>query len=605
MNVFFEEDKELKMGVILSRTDSHLMVESLHGKRLKLKVNQVWFTFEQGNPALILEDAKRVRSEIDIHLLWEASHEQMEWDIASLAKEYWGRTPAIAEQIAMAYEVQEHPIYFYRKGGGHFRPAQTESLQAALLGLERKAEQDRQRQMALALFQQGEIPDWIAKELPDLVYQADKNTHPWKTLEWVAEQMHRTVPQLVFGHKDQGGARAWHEGLFAFEYFTHWPVCSYTTPLELSEWPLAEGFAFSLDDRSTTEIDDAFSLKALSTGEWLVGIHIAAPALGIEPNSQWDGMAQERLSTVYFPGNKITMLPQEVIQPYSLTAGAVYPVLSLYLTVSADLSTITTRQSLIERIYIQTNLRLEEWEGFDPQSATSNSHGRELAILWQVAQLLAKSRGVFERPPVHYQDYQFQVDGEHINIIPRPRGSPLDELVSELMIEVNREWATQLSVAKIPALFRTQTQGRTKLSFESGPHEGMGLNHYAWCSSPIRRYADLFNQWQLIRLFQGQPTLPKNHGKNDSGDILQRFERAYDAYQDFQRTMERYWCLRFLEQENRTVVTGLVIRDELIRLNDLPLTVKIPDLKGESRTEVVIKLLSLDLWTLESRWVLF
>lgn len=604
MNVFFEEDKELKMGLILSRTDSHLMVESIHGKRLKLKANQVWFTFEQGNPTLILEGAKRIRSEIDIQLLWEAVHEQADWDIAALAQEYWGRIPTIIEQIGMAYEVQEHPVYFYRKGGGHFKPAQKESLQAAILGLERKAEQDRQRQMALVLFQQGEIPEWIAKELPDLVYQADKNTHPWKTLEWVAGQLHKTIPQLVFEGKDQGGPRAWHEGRFTFEYFSHWPVCSYRAPLELNKWPLAEGLAFSLDDRSTTEVDDAFSLQALSTGEWLVGIHIAAPALGIEPDSQWDEMARERLSTVYFPGNKITMLPQAVIQPYSLIAGSAYPVLSLYLTVSADFSAITARLSLIERISIQANLRLEDWDGFDPSVARSTPYSKELVILWQVAQHLAKARGVFDRPQIQYQDYQFQVDGEHIKIFPRPRGSPLDELVSELMIEVNREWATQLAAARIPALFRTQTQGRTKVSFESGAHEGMGLKHYAWCSSPIRRYADLFNQWQLIRLFQGQPSLPQTHGKNDVGDILQRFERAYEAYQDFQRSMERYWCLRFLQQEARSEATGLVIRDDLVRLKDLPLTVKISGLKMESRTEVGVKLVSMDLWTLESHWIL-
>jgi exoribonuclease-2 len=82
---------------------------------------------------------------------------------------------------------------------------------------------------------------------------------------------------------------------------------------------------------------------------------------------------------------------------------------------------------------------------------------------------------------------------------------------------------------------------------------------------------------------------------------MRSFELAYDAYAEFQRSMERYWCLRYLLQENLTHVTGRVLRENLVRLDQLPLVVRVPDLpalaaKTPLRMSVgAIDLLGLDL----------
>src|SRR5204862_8253002 len=99
---------------------------------------------------------------------------------------------------------------------------------------------------------------------------------------------------------------------------------------DLRALPVAEAEEFSLDDMATTEIDDAFSLAPLAGGRIRVGIHIAAPALGFAAGSALDAVARERLSTVYMPGRKITMLPPEAIERFSLTEGAERPACSLY-----------------------------------------------------------------------------------------------------------------------------------------------------------------------------------------------------------------------------------------------------------------------------------
>ena len=89
--------------------------------------------------------------------------------------------------------------------------------------------------------------------------------------------------------------------------------------------------------------------RALPGGKLRIGIHIAAPALGIAPGSALDAAARERLSTVYFPGSKITMLPEAAIEAYSLAEGSACPALSLYLEVAPDLS-IVSQTTRIERV---------------------------------------------------------------------------------------------------------------------------------------------------------------------------------------------------------------------------------------------------------------
>ena len=34
------------------------------------------------------------------------------------------------------------------------------------------------------------------------------------------------------------------------------------------------------------------------------------------------------------------------------------------------------------------------------------------------------------------------------------------------------------------------------------PHEGLGVAQYAWSTSPLRRYVDLVNQWQILAVAQ-------------------------------------------------------------------------------------------------------
>jgi exoribonuclease-2 len=138
-------------------------------------------------------------------------------------------------------------------------------------------------------------------------------------------------------------------------------------------------------------------LSRVPTGEHeiRVGIHISAPALGIEAGSALDAIARERLSSAYFPGQKYTMLPPDWISAFSLDAGCDRPVVSLYLDVSTRDFSIRARHSRLERVPVAANLRHPELEPLNRAFVAGQQVGvafeEELRLLWQFSE--ARERG--------------------------------------------------------------------------------------------------------------------------------------------------------------------------------------------------------------------
>jgi exoribonuclease-2 len=376
----------------------------------------------------------------------------------------------------------------------------------------------------------------------------------------------------------------YHLNRFLFEYFPQGTAAAAVLPVVLpADLPRAAVRAFSIDDETTTEIDDAFSVTRLANGNTEVGIHIAVPALGIAPDSPIEAIARERLSTVYFPGQKITMLPEPAIDAFTLAAGGERCALSLYAEVGADGAVVATR-SRCELVPIAANLRIGALEeAFNPEALAAgpiaHEFGAELKFLWEFAQHLQSARGKADvEGEIQRAEYNFYVEGERVRIVERKRGSPIDKVVSELMIYANAEWGGQLARAGYVAIYRAQSGGVARMTTVASRHDGLGVAQYAWASSPLRRYVDLVNQRQLLALFAGQPA-PYKAGDEALLAALREFELAYDAYAEFQRNMERYWCLRWIEQENALVLDATVLRETLVRCDRLPLVLRVPSLQ--------------------------
>ncbi len=191
----------------------------------------------------------------------------------------------------------------------------------------------------------------------------------------------------------------------------------------------------------------------------------------------------------------------------------------------------------------------------------------DIELLYRLAGALQAARGKAE-PTFERKEYAFEVEHDRVRIVARKRGAPLDKLVSELMILVNATWGRFLDERGVAALYRAQgPAGKVRMTTVAAGHDGLGVSHYAWSSSPLRRYVDLVNQRQLIACLRGEPP-PYAPKSADLLAVLRDFESAYAAYDEFQRGMEHYWCLRWLLQEDVRVAPADVVEIGAIDLVD-------------------------------------
>jgi exoribonuclease-2 len=595
MNVLFEEDGAFRAGTVLADNVASLQIELASGKRSKVKAANVLLRFAAPVPGELLERAEADAEGIDVGFLWEVCGEG-EFGFEELAGEYHGAKPDSVQAAAVLLRLHSAPMYFHRKGRGRFRKAPPDILQAALAGLEKKRLQAATIERMVEELKNGQLPAEFTPWLQQLIYKPDRNRSETKALEAACGETGKSAARLLFECGALPSTHDYHLGRFLFEFFpeakggTNFPY--FATPVDPGDLPLAEVAAFSVDDAHTTEIDDAFSVTTKPDGGWRIGIHIAAPGLGFAPDSDLGRIARDRLSTVYMPGRKITMLPEDIVEHFTLAAGHTVAAISLYLDVDSDYR-LLGHETRMERVPIVANLRHHDIEPVFNEATLADGlpdfpYRDELKLLWEFAQVLEAGRG---KPSdnSNRKDYNFIVDWEadsgmavepgkgFVSIDERARGSPLDTLVAELMIMANATWGAMLRDAGIPALYRVQTAGKVRMSTVAAPHEGLGVECYAWSSSPLRRYCDLLNQWQLIALLKNEaPPFPPK-----SADLLaamRDFELTYAAYAEFQRGMERYWCLRWLLQERADRIPGQVLRESLVRLDAIPLVARVPSL---------------------------
>jgi len=612
MNVLFEEDGAFKAGVLLADNTTSLQVELASGKRSKVKAANVLLRFEAPTPQELLAQAERDAEGIDVDFLWEMCPDG-EFGFEEFAADYAGHKPSAVEAATLLLRLHSAPIFFHRKGKGRFRKAPPEILQAALAGAEKKRQQALAIERMVEELKAGTLPAELGAILPQLLYKPDRNRPETKALETACAETSLSTPRLLHKCGAIPDTHEYHLGRFLFEYFpqgTDFPVCA--APAEHPELPVADVRAFSIDDAHTTEIDDAFSVEPLADGGMRVGIHIAAPGLGIAPDSDLGKVARNRLSTVYMPGRKITMLPEAVVEHYTLAAGNTVTAVSLYLDVAPDLA-LRGHETKLEQVPVAANLRHHDIEPlFNEQTIADGladfPFRDELKRLWELATVFEAGRGQSPNAPQR-KDYNFVVDWNattddgpgRIAIDERPRGSPLDKLVAELMIVANSTWGALLRDAGVAALYRAQTVGKVRMTTAAAPHEGLGVDCYAWSSSPLRRYVDLVNQWQLIAHLQGDKP-PFTAKSAEFLAALRDFELTYAAYAEFQRGMERYWCLRWLRQERESVVAARVLRESLVRLEPLPLVLRVPSLPALDRNvRVRLAIEDIDLLDTECR----
>ena len=601
MNIFYEESGQFKVASIVQKNDATYQVDTQHGKRTKVKANNVFAEFD-GDMAAFLENAQAQAADIDTDLLWEVCGEE-EFSAEAIAEEYYGHAPTKTELAATLIALYAAPMYFYKKAKGVFKAAPEETLKQALAAIERKKQQDAQIDAWAEALKRGEMPSEIAADLKTILHAPDKQSLTYKAFTKAADALKTSAYELA---KKTGGITSIPQYLqdgFEIKYFpkgTGFP----DLPLpEMPDLPKADVTAFSIDDESTTEVDDALSLTDLGNGTKRVGIHIAAPSLAIKQGDKMEKNIMERLSTVYFPGGKITMLPENWIAAFSLDAGAYRPAVSIYFDVDSEFN-VGEPTCKIEAVNIAENLRIQAIEphfnaetGLDEAGEMMFAHHQDLIWFHQFAVALQKARGKYEPDRTPQYDYSIELDEEgKVSVVRRERGSPIDMLVSEMMILANSTWAQMLHDNDLPGLFRVQPAGKVRMSTKSEPHIGMGVQHYGWFTSPLRRAADYINQKQLLSLIDDTAEPLFQQSDAELFAALRDFDTAYAAYADFQRQMEAYWSLVYLQQQGTSELTATILKEDLVRIEGLPLVTRATGIPFDAlpKSQVLLKITELD-----------
>jgi exoribonuclease II len=627
MYALFEESGKYLGGRVMSEAEASAQIELESGKRVKVKAANIVLKFDKPAPAVLLASAQALRAQIDLNLAWEFAPEE-EFGFAELAGDYFGGKPSLEQQAAALLGLFEAPHYFRRAGKGRFKKASADIVKQALAAIEKKKQITAQIQAWAAELGAGICPAPIREQLYKILFKPDKNAPEYKAVVDAARATHVAPLDLLTRSGAIDSPYHFHYHRFLLEFFpkgTGFPALQ--APAIADALPQSEVKAFSIDDSSTTEIDDALSVHGLGTGTITLGIHIAAPGLALAPASAVDAVARTRYSTVYMPGHKLTMLPDAVVQNYTLQEGRHCPAVSLYVTLDEATLAIQATQTRLDSVWIDRNLRHDQLDEVITEEVLVNSEiapqpaiymREQLSFLYRLAMHLKAQREVVRGKPETFNrpDYNFKLHGvadepqgdELVEISTRRRGSPLDLIVAEAMILANSTWGAWLAELGVPGIYRSQASlapgVKVRMGTKAAPHAGIGVKCYAWSTSPLRRYTDLVNQWQIIACAKhgktaalAAPFKPKDA---ELFSIISGFDAAYSAYNQFQGGMERYWTLKHLQQQGITEITAAVFKDNMVRADALPLVLPVLGAQGLARgAHVRVKLGEIDLLTLD------
>jgi exoribonuclease II len=505
-------------------------------------------------------------AELDLELLWQVAQEQnRSFSAVELADLFFGRKSNAAASVMLEALLNDR-TYFVRRHMDFLprTPEQVERLRIQNDRIRARSDDSRKIQKHLRDVLNGAVkppadeaaalveelsrylknPFTRSRDMTQMLTQAAPDVDPAEAAFEILERLgaRLRVPRFAFiaGLKDEFSDAVMKEASEALP-----------GPRAISDG----GFAITVDDEDTVEVDDALSCEALPDGGVRVRVHIALVADFVAKGGAMDIEAASRATTVYLPETTIRMLPDPIsCRAASLIAGEDRPVLTTDVRLSADgelidASIYPARIPIMGRLdYEQVDRILESGTGADDTAAT-------VARLNAAAIQLRQRRRTAGAVLMQRRDAKVRVHGDDVQITVLDNASPGRTLVAEFMVLSNFVAARYAAAHRIPIIYRVQPQMggdlasmRPRLSLHPEYHAGIGLDFYAQLSSPIRRYADLVMQRQLLGALANRDHDTAIYTVDELLTVLAGAENAEASGRELERRAKRYWILRYLER---------------------------------------------------------
>ena len=570
MYVFYLEKNTYKFGKINSDLANSIEVALPSGDVKKINKRKNLFILINKNIENFIEKAELKFNSIDVDALWNLAPKK-DFNICELCKIFFPEDTSFINKAALLICLVKNPIYFRRKQNCFFSSVPADIINSAKKSLEVKQENSKIEKFLIDQVMIGELPERIKKVGKELIFAENKQSIEYRAIKKVSSNLGLRPINVLLKIGVFKSAFEYHKLNF-LNKLKQQSYCINPIHYLKNKSNLLEGFtfstsslkAYSIDDVSTTEIDDAFSLQKMNHDlvKWKVGIHIALPTMFLSPHACAVSGINDQALSIYTPSEKKTMLTQSILDKTSLNENTLRPVISLYVDFDKE-GSILSDETVLEKIFIKKNIRLGDWEeDYEKDPINTQLPWDGLKDLSFLASVLSKKRNT-KRSIKNRNKPEFRVtvlrrerknlenlDNKGVPFVElRKRDSIADTVVTEFMILTNSIWGKKLKTFNEPAIFRVNSCGFTKMQTNPASHEDLGVEVYAWATSPLRRYVDFLNQWQLLCSIIPQ----KKSSVVDKDKIkleIKNFEKKQIFYNEFQRIMEKYWSFRWLISKN-------------------------------------------------------
>ncbi|MEN6440419.1 MAG: ribonuclease R family protein [Syntrophobacter sp.] len=604
----FYGSKEILCGVVLAVKDGRFHVLSEKNREITLARSRAIHSGtylmdpKRGRDELVRELSeisavrKRLTEQIDLEEVWSLlESDDGEFHPYEIA-EFIFTTPVPDNSAAAVNRALLQDRLYFLSRDARFSPRSAEAVDQRRVELEKEAELERKLAEGASWLEAL----WNRKTVPSLAFR-DELIAALKEYSLFAQEAKESAlikeilkraglapqPQTAFRALVKLGIWSEDENLLLHE---HGITPAFPAPImecagqiaatnrlsasKTTREDLTDLAAFTVDSSLTRDYDDALSIRELGDGVLEVGIHIADAAEFVSRDDPLDREAEQRVSSIYLPDDRISMFPAALSEgAFSLKAGEDRLALSFILKMDSD-------ANILERRIVPTVVRIRDQLTYhDVDSRLSADSG--LSTLFELARKMRQKR--LERGAIILPLPEINVyvnDVGMIQVTRYDKETPSQILVSEWMIAANATAADYLADNGIPAIFRGQAECRPETEFVQSDHElfavyrqrrlfsraelaavpkphcSLALTNYTTVTSPIRRYADLVVQRQLKSVLAG------NRGVYTIGEVEQlisKLSAAQGRVFTIQRKWTRYWLLKYIEQEDLETLNALVL----------------------------------------------